>query len=228
LAAVELSPAHVLHARRYGDTSLLVELFGPTTGRCAGIAKGALSPKGSASRLQPFQPLLIALRGRGEVQTLTTCETAGPTRQLAGTRLYCGFYLNELLMKLTARSDPNPPLYQTYVETLDDLHRAETPDPVLRRFEVELLAHLGHRLVLETDCVGQRLDTDATYVYHIDRGPERVQGGTPGAYPGALFQALHAGSFTTPEIQRDARLFMRWILDHHLEGRPIRSRELFR
>jgi DNA repair protein RecO (recombination protein O) len=228
LAAIELSPAHVLHARRYGDTSLLVELFGPTTGRCAGVARGALAGKGSASRLQPFQPLLIALRGRGEVQTLTTFETAGPARRLVGTRLYCGFYLNELVMKLTARSDPNPPLYQTYVETLDDLHRAETPDPVLRRFEVDLLAHLGHRLALETDCIGQRLDTAACYVYHVDCGPERVQAGTPGGYPGALFQALRDGSFTTPEIQRDARLFMRWILDHHLEGRPIRSRELFR
>jgi len=175
LAAVEFSPAYALHTRRYGDTSLLVELFGPDTGRAAAIARGAFTAKGSASRLQPFQPLLIALRGRGEVQTITAFESSGPTHRLSGTRLYCGFYLNELLMKLTARSDPNPPLYHAYVATLEELQRADTPEPVLRRFEVDLLAHLGHRLVLETDCEGRRLDDDSRYVYHIDRGYEIIE-----------------------------------------------------
>lgn len=228
MPATELSPAYVLHARRYGDTSLLVELFGREFGRAACVAKGAVAAKRSPTRLQPFQPLLVALRGRGEVQTLINAELDGRAHSLAGRKLYCGFYLNELLLKLTARSDPNPPLFRLYTETLLSLALDEDVESLLRRFETKFVADLGHRLVLENDCNGQPIDPAAFYRYHIDRGPEVVTDGVEEGYPGTLLQALRRGHFDTPQIQRQARLFMRRILDHYLEGRPIRSRDLFR
>jgi DNA repair protein RecO (recombination protein O) len=222
--AAELSPAFVLHARRYGDTSLLVELFGVDSGRSACIAKGAAKTQ----LLQPFQPLLVALRGRGEVQTLAAAEPAGARIALLGRTLYCGFYLNELLMKLTARGDPSPEVYRLYAQTITAMGQGQEMEGLLRSFEVGLVERLGLGLVLDHDSDGEPLDLQAHYRYDMDRGPERASADSEGHYPGAMFRALRTGQFDPPELQRHARVFMRRVLDHHLEGRPIRSRELFR
>ena len=94
--------------------------------------QGALASKRAAGRVQPFQPLLVSLRGRGEVQTLVAAEPAGPPVSLQGKQLYCGLYLNELLLKLTARADPNPPLFDDYAEALTLLSEESTADRTLR------------------------------------------------------------------------------------------------
>ena len=226
--AAELSPAFVLHTRRYGDTSLLVELFGREWGRTASIAKGALTAKGSSGRLQPFQPLLVALHGRGEVRTLKTAEVAGSAVTLRGKALYCGLYLNELLLKLTIRDDPNDGLYDDYQTTLSGLSDAIAADSVLRRFELQLLQHLGHALVLDRDVEGRPIQSDAHYAYQMDAGPVRSDTDRGDRFSGRLFHALCRQDLGLPEIQREARVFMRRVLDHYLDGRPIRSRDLFR
>jgi DNA repair protein RecO (recombination protein O) len=223
-----MSSACVLHSRRYGDTSLLVELFGPDLGRVACIAKGALSAKRNSVRLQPFQPLLVVLRGRGEVQTLAQAEASGSAPALAGRALFCGLYLNELLLKTTARGDPLPGLYKEYISTLRKLADLADVEPVLRRFEVALLGELGQGLELVVDDQGRPIEADARYVYRIDGGPMKAAVDASNSYPGTVYQALSTGVFETAEIQREARLFMREVLDHHLDGKPIRSRDLFR
>ena len=223
-----LSRAFVLHTRRYGDTSLLAELFSETLGRVVCVAKGALSAKRTGARLQPFQPLLIGLRGRGEVRTLTRLEPDGPGLRLAGRMLYCGLYLNELMLKMTARDDPLPGLFARYEEVLGLLAQDGAVEPVLRRFEVGLLKELGHGLVLDVDAEGEPIDRRTRYTYRIDSGPAAAVSETSPSYAGETFHALLQGSFNTPEIQREARVFMREVLDHYLNGQPIRSRDLFR
>ncbi|MGD1982765.1 MAG: DNA repair protein RecO [Chromatiaceae bacterium] len=223
-----LTRAFVLHTRRYGDTSLLAELFSETLGRVVCVAKGALSAKRTATRLQPFQPLLVGLRGRGEVRTLTRLEPDGPGLRLAGRMLYCGLYLNELMLKMTAREDPLPGLFARYEEVLGLLRQDGTVEPVLRRFEVGLLKELGHGLVLDVDAEGEPIDGQTRYTYRVDSGPAATVSETSPSYAGETFHALLHGRFNTPEIQREARVFMREVLDHYLNGQPIRSRDLFR
>jgi DNA repair protein RecO (recombination protein O) len=223
-----LGRAYVLHARRYGDTSLLLELFGEHAGRVACVARGAAAGKRRAAHLQPFRPLLVDLRGRGEVQSLAGVEPDGPPLMLSGRKAYCGLYVNELLWRLTARGDPAPALFNEYAQTLAALVTVEAVDPVLRRFEVGLLRQLGHALVLDTDCDGRPIDPTRDYEYVVDAGPQPATGSGAGRFPGRLFDALRTGEFADAEILRAARVFMREVLDHHLDGKPIRSRDLFR
>src|SRR5688572_13370544 len=104
----DAQPGFVLHSYPYRETSLLVEAFTRDHGRVALMARGARRPK-SALRgiLLSFQPLLVSWSGRGELRTLTQAEWRGPYSPLAGQGLICGFYLNELLLKLLARDDPH-------------------------------------------------------------------------------------------------------------------------
>ncbi len=91
----------VLHARPYSETSLLLDVFSESDGRVTVLAKGARSRRSALKgALQPFTPLLMRWGGKGEVKTLRSAEPVSMGLPLTGTYLYCGLYVNELLMRV--------------------------------------------------------------------------------------------------------------------------------
>ncbi len=225
VAASNALNAYVLHTRRYGDSSLIADLYSREQGRLAAVAKGALKAKGE--RVQPFQAYAIAVSGRGEVLTLTGVEASDSPLTLQGRKLFCGLYLNELLLKLTARQDPCDGLFDDYAAALGSLHKDAAIEPTLRRFEVRLLRHLGLGLILDRDVNGQSIVSDRRYTYDIHHGAAPVSTGD-NAVSGATLLALRDDLVFDDSGLRESRQLMRRVLHHHLDGRPLRSRELFR
>lgn len=220
--------AYVLHSRRYRDSSLIVDFFSREHGRLACVARGALRPKSSLPVRQPFQLLAIEFRGRGDITTLTRAESLAAPHALAGQRLYCGLYLNELVLKLTAREDPHPVIFDAYADCLRQLHCGDPVEPILRRLEVRLLEQLGMGLLLELDAQGQPVVADGRYTYQVESGAQAARANDPHALAGSTLLALAKGEFADATELREARRLMRRVLDHHLGGQPLRSRELFR
>ncbi|MEJ2325871.1 MAG: DNA repair protein RecO, partial [Chromatiaceae bacterium] len=142
----------VLHRRDFGNTSLLIEVFSAEEGRLPVLAKGAKRGRRStAADLQPFRPLWLGWVGRGEVKTLIRTEPAGCPIGLPGTALFCGFYLNELLMRLVGRHDPHEGLFAFYHAALTELAQGAHLDSALRRFELRLLREVGYAIILDRD-----------------------------------------------------------------------------
>ena len=104
-------PAGVRAARvSYRETSLIVEAFTREYGRVAMVARGAKRPRSELrGLLQAFQPLLAVLGGQRRAQDAAAGGVARRAcRCSAARRSLCGFYLNELLLKLLPREDPHP------------------------------------------------------------------------------------------------------------------------
>jgi DNA repair protein RecO (recombination protein O) len=122
---VENEPAFVLESRPYRETSALLELLTAGHGRVAVVARGIRAEGGrQASRravLEPFRCLHVGFSGRGEVMTLTTAETGQAPLRPVGPALFAAMYVNELVLRLTARSDPAPALFDRYGGWLDEL-----------------------------------------------------------------------------------------------------------
>jgi DNA repair protein RecO (recombination protein O) len=143
---VQDARAYVLHASPWRETSLIVQAFARDHGRVALVAKGAKRPY---SALRPvlvgFQPLWLSWSGEAEVHTLTRAET-GPVRLLRGRALMSAWYMSELLLRLLAREDPHPGVFDAYEAALDVLaDPAGRPQAaVLRRFEWLLLEQSGY------------------------------------------------------------------------------------
>lgn len=210
----------VLHRRPFRNSSLILDVV-TGHGRLGLVARGGRKDP----VLQPFRPLSLRLAGRGELRTLRAAEPAGPALTLAGEALYCGLYLNELLVRLLHRDDPQPELPALYGATLDGLAAGETPhDVLLRVFEFRLLDMLGYGFSLERDVEGLALDENARYRLSTDEGLRRDPQGT---FSGALIRDMAVGNWT-PAVRRQARELMRLALAPHLGGRPLVSRELFR
>src|SRR5437667_10731600 len=164
--------AFVLHAYPYRETSLIVEALTLEHGRVAMVARGAKRPRSELRGvLQAFQPLCLSWAGAGELKTLMGAEWRGGLPLVTGAALLCGFYLNELLLKLLPREDPHPGVFADYETALGDLAAGRDQATVLRRFEVRLLAAMGYALPLVTDAdTGAPVDPAVRYHYAFDRG----------------------------------------------------------
>jgi DNA repair protein RecO (recombination protein O) len=229
---VSLQPAYVLHQRAYRETSRLLEVLTRDYGRIGIVARGARRP-GSRIRplLQPFVPLLLSWSSAGELATLTGAEPAGRALHLQGDALVCGFYLNELLLRLLARHDPAPELFSAYHDALVGLQTHGCDPTILRRFEKRLRDVLGYGLLLHEDALGEALSAERRYQYAPERGaipigPDRdmPQGGI--SILGRCLQALAADMPLDETCQKQARRLLASILAPHLGPRPLKSRDL--
>lgn len=219
---ISLQAAYVLNARAYRETSLLLECFTREHGRVGLVAKGA---RGSKARgralLQAFQPLLLSWYEGGDLGTVTGVEAAAPAHALSGESTFCGWYVNELLMRLLQRHDPHPELFDVYAQTLHALH--DTMEPPLRRFEKRLLSELGYGLNLGDDL-------DPARHYRFDAESRLSTGLTTDAdaVPGSHLIALRDETFTHADELKTARRLLRAALAVHLGGRELESAKRLR
>ena len=145
-----------------------------------------------------------------------------------GQRLVCGFYLNELLLRLLHREDPYPELFRCYAGTLAMLAGNNAEQPLLRCFERDLLAAMGYGLLLSHDVSGSPIEAQHWYRYEIDKGavPVTVPRGQL-VVQGATLSALASGIFPNAGAEAQARRLMRAALRPHVGERPLKSRELY-
>jgi len=226
-----LQPACLLHARDYRDACLLVELFTPEQGRISAVARGARrSRKGYSQRaiLQPFQPLWIAVSGRGELKTLRAAESRDSPIPLHGRSLFSGLYLNELLCRLLHRDDPHPDLFSDYEAALRALVNTELLDIVLRFFELRLLDELGYSFSLDSEAhSGVPIAADRQYRFDAQQGLLRCEESSPQvSFSGADLIAFNRGDYSE-SARRALKVLCRLALRPHLGDKPLLSRQLF-
>ncbi|HRH81370.1 MAG TPA: DNA repair protein RecO [Thiobacillaceae bacterium] len=231
---IDHQPGFILHARPWRETSLIVEVFTAGHGRLGLVARGARRPQSSLkARLLPFQPMALSWFGKGGLRTLHDAEWLGGQPMPQGTALMCGFYLNELLLRLLPTDDPHEVLYDLYQSTLLALaggpvgDAAVDPQPALRRFELGLLSELGYAQTLDRLADGEAVRPEGRYRYVFGEGVLPAEAGTP-HYSGGMLLDMAAGRWDNPETRSEAKQFMRALIQHYLNDKPLLTRQLLR
>jgi DNA repair protein RecO (recombination protein O) len=222
-------PSFVLHSYPYKETSLIVDMFTRDHGRIGVVAKGAKRPLSKLRGvLQTFQPLSISFSGKSELRTLIDADWVGGMLPIEKTALLCGFYLNELLIKLLARDDPHPALFDHYVATLNELAHNEPAQIVLRKFERALLKETGVAADLTRDTgTRARVELDGAYVVDPERGPRRAQAGdTWPVVSGKTLIDMENEHYGDPQTQAQSKQLMRFLLAYQLGGAPLNTRQI--
>ncbi|MDP1996530.1 MAG: DNA repair protein RecO [Gallionella sp.] len=225
-------PAFVLHSYPFRETSLILDIFSRRHGRLPVMARGARRPKSSLRGvLMNFQPLLLSWFGKGEVRTLHSAEWQGGQPYLQGTALMCGFYLNELLLNLLARDDAHEQLFDYYRATLHRLAHEIDHAATLRCFEKHLLQELGYALALEREANSDKpVRAGACYRYAVERGALPDDGDIQTGLPvlGKTLLDMAADDYADPVTAQQSKQLMRMLLNHHLGGKTLHTRELIR
>jgi recombinational DNA repair protein (RecF pathway) len=139
-------PAFVLHRYDWSESSLILELLTRHIGRDRRGGQGRQEAQFQLPPvLLPLQPLHVAFGGDAEIRTLKSAEWLGGQVMPTGEALLSGYYLNELLLRLLARDDPHPPLFDVYAAAVRVLAAddAQLLQPALRAFELLLLREIG-------------------------------------------------------------------------------------
>ena len=228
MARIQLEPAYVLHSRSFRETSLIVEAFTREYGRVAVVARGAKSARSRwRNVLQPFRPLLVSWNQKSDLGTLTAADQVASPPALTGQSLYCGLYLNELLMRLIHRGDPHTEVFERYRHVLSELASDAAPQPVLRVFEKQLLEAIGYAMLLDREYkTGVDVQPQNWYDYKPACGPVLSSGPAKNRVSGRALLDLNAENLQAESLP-ELRMLMRSVIGYHLGGKPLASLSLF-
>ncbi|KQM68315.1 DNA repair protein RecO [Xylophilus sp. Leaf220] len=237
-------PGFVLHQYAWSESSLILDVFSRSHGRVALVAKGAKKPTSNFRPvLLPLQPLRLTWTlspGEGaEIHTLRGAEWAGGHVMPTGDALLSGYYLNELLIRLLARDDAHPALFDAYaavVRVLASQH-GEALQPVLRAFELRLLREVGFLPSLDRETATQRpLVPDERYVLVAEGGLRVAHDDDRVSLSGAQWQGLHRSldaddAFTATlraaaDAAAELKPQLRHLLHYHCGVTTLRTRQM--
>ena len=195
-------PAYVLHRYDWSESSLILEVLTRHHGRIALVAKGAKKPSSNFRPiLLPLQHLNLAFGGDAEIRTLRSSEWMGGHVMPTGEALMAGYYLNELLMRLLARDDPHPTLFDAYALTVhiiaQEFRKEAAGEKVLevalRAFELMLLREIGFLPTLQSQTASlTELLTDVNYVLVPEGGLRAAYAQDRSSLTGAQWLSLQA------------------------------------
>ena len=233
-------PVYVLHTYPFKETSLVVELFSQQFGRLAVVAKGARRPH-SAMRgmLQSFQMLSGAWSGKNELKTLHSLDWNAGLTLLKGEALMCGFYMNELLLRLLPREDAHEGLFAYYDATLKTLASeqslidgestivAKNLAITLRRFELKLLQEMGYAVPLMTDENDSAIVAEKVYRYEAEYGACDLNATKSGVQlSGSTLLNMANDDYIDSQTQNQSKQLMRYLLAYYLGDKPLHTRQL--
>lgn len=237
----------MLHRYDWSESSLILETFSRAHGRVALVAKGAKRPSSNFRPvLLPLQPLLLGWGGDAEIRTLKSAEWAGGHVMPTGEALLSGYYANELLMRLLARDDAHPALFDAYAALVHVLATAPRADgdmrhAALRAFELLLLRETGHLPALDAQTLTfAPLQAQAPYCLVAEGGLRAAHGDDRAWLGGAHWLALaaalrdeapfsatlHACATLGGEARGHLRAQLRTLLHYHCGVASLRTRQM--
>jgi DNA repair protein RecO (recombination protein O) len=236
-------PAFVLHRYDWSESSLILETFTRQHGRIALVAKGAKKPSSNFRPvLLPLQQLRVAFGGDAEIRTLKSAEWVGGQVMPTGDALLSGYYLNELLLRLLARDDAHPRLFDAYTAAVQVLasEHGEALQPALRTFELLLLREIGvlPALDVQTSTLAP-LDPQASYGLLPEAGlVETRPGDTRPSLSGAQWRGLQralddpapflATLTRAADVMAELKPQLRALLHYHCGVAVLRTRQMMK
>jgi DNA repair protein RecO (recombination protein O) len=233
-------PAYVLHRYDWSESSLILEVFTRQHGRIALVAKGAKRPSSNFRPvLLPLQPLRLSYGGDAEIRTLKGAEWVGGHVMPTGDALLSGYYLNELLMRLLARDDPHPGLFEAYAAAVQVLAagQGELLQTTLRAFELLLLREIGLLPVLDLQTLTLApLVPDLAYCLVPEGGLRAAHDDDRAALAGAQWTQLQAALDddapltatlrACAPVMAELRPQLRALLNYHCGVGTLRTRQM--
>ena len=243
-------PAYVLHRYDWSESSLILEVFTRHHGRIALVAKGAKRPRSSFRPvLLPLQPLHLSFGGDGEIRTLKGAEWVGGHVMPTGDALLSGYYLNELLLRLLARDDPHPGLFDAYASVVQVLAGHGSPTGIgpalegevlhvaLRAFELLLLREIGLLPLLDAQTLTlEPLAPEGRYCLVPEGGLREFHDDDRASLRGSEWESLQAAlgegaAFlsvlrASGPLMSELRPQLRALLNYHCGVTTLRTRQM--
>ncbi|WP_312080247.1 DNA repair protein RecO [Acinetobacter schindleri] len=225
----EVLHGYLIHHRKYRDRSHIVHLFTQEYGRIDGILRQTPPPQ--------YQPISLQASGKSELKNFTKLEIVNQPIFFFGDAFFSGFYLNEILLRLSPLEVEMPQTYTKYGETLVALQQLSTQsDPntylkqILRQFEHVLLEELGYGLDFSVDANQVVIAPQQHYYFQLNDGfmpsAKASRSTLSGQQILTMLSYENGRDFNPEQLQLLTKLY-RQVITALLGDRPLKSRQLW-
>ncbi|HBJ38816.1 MAG TPA: DNA repair protein RecO [Planctomycetaceae bacterium] len=168
--STEQTDAIVLRMVPFSETSLIVTLYTRDLGRISALAKGARRPKspfeGSLDLLSVCR-IVVICKSSDALELLTEAKLQRRFRaaQKSLVRLYCGYYVAEMLRLWTDDGASSDELYDLTLRTIQNIDGDGDALRAVVQFELSAMRILGNVPATQSCvCCGQDIDPDGARV----------------------------------------------------------------
>lgn len=221
----ELLNGFVIHHRKYREKSYIVHMLSEQYGRVDGILRQTPPPQ--------YQHIQLYATGKHELKHFSHLELNQPPVFLTGDAFFIGFYINELLFKLTSPEHELPTTFQYYQYIIKKLHtNSLTPielHSILRQFETALLQDLGYHIEYHLDTQQNKINAKSYYQFYLNEGfvLSSVNNDTfQGCELLSMQNPLLNQTLTQTQLKLLRKLYQQ-IFYQLLDGKPLKSRQLW-
>ena len=235
---ITVSNCVLLHRRPYKENSIIAELWAQNQGRFSAVINGVRKQRSIRNQqLQPFHELVLHTKKdiHNNLNHIQRVEASNLTPlYLQQQALYCGLYLNELLLHFLPHGFKASALYMQYWQSLHLLDNSpiQWMQIPLRRFEVMLLKNVGILSFEQID-----LSFAANYGWQPQNGFIQRSINEANSTPQISHLALMWLADGCPiedwnaiqthlQLLRECKLFMRHLIQQQL-GFALKSHALF-
>ena len=217
-------PAFILHRRDWQNSSLLLDLLTRDFGRISVLAKGG---KNSRSRglYQPFSKVSVGWTGRQTLKTLTAID--GSSKEIPESLYLPLLYVNELVETFQPGFESSFEIFTLYEDLLNQItpHNLERS---LRSFERESMQIFGYLPDLYTDCLqSMPIKPECCYYFVASRGLVPCACDHENAIEGRILHSWNQRDFEDLKVAHTAKAIMRCIIDFNLQGKRLKSRDIY-
>lgn len=249
---VDFESACLLHHRVVGEQDAVLTVLTRRYGRLSLWVRGKLSEPGV---IPLFKPVLISWQNVNGSHRLLSLEVDSGyplllKAQLTSDYLFSGFYVNELMIRFLPEFADVSSLYEDYLWFLESMSQKVFIEPVLRIFERQLLLGVGRLNDLSLDLIsGQDVSYEHYYqaIHHNQYGvgitrtlvPQTLATQTviedprfvtlsSKAISGKTLINFNENRLSELDSLREVKLLMRWFIHCLLDGKPLKTRLLFK
>ena len=216
--------AVILRRREWRNTSLILDVFTREQGCLGLVARGARKSRARAD-YEPFVLLTLGYSGDGDLKTLTAIE--GYPLGVDASNYPLLLYVNELILSLLPRQESAAEIFDAYLALLER-GRKPLDEPELRDFEMLLMRELGYLPDLTIDAgTGLPIVVERSYRYVLGSGFVAAAADDADAVAGELLLAWQQRDYRDARVRRLARSVMRATIDFNLQGKALKSREVY-
>lgn len=227
---IDHEPAFLLSSTPWRESSLKIDIFSQNYGRMSLIARSARRRQSDLRGvLVPFVPLSLSWYGNNELLTLHKAEWVGGWAQPVEKNLLSAMYVNELLLKFTAPSDPHPEIYDLLRHTMQALSVGDNIQAALRVFEWQLLTACGFAPDITEDSQGNPIVANACYAIAPEQPIECVPSPLENTLcvAGETLLSLANEAFNCKETLNEALQINRLLIAHKLDEMHAKNAMLY-
>lgn len=222
---------YLIHHRKYRERSHIIHIFSQEFGRIDGMLRQNPPPQ--------YQPLRLQASGKSELKNFSQLEIQSRPIFFHGDAFFCGFYLNELILRLCPLEEALPQSFLQYASAVQNLQHlysyAEAQRPeflkqILRQFEHVLLQELGYAIDFSKDANQNDVLPNVHYQFQLNEGFLPVISRSSASLQGELILSMQTHiqgrDFSAQQLQCLTKLY-RQMITALLGDRPLKSRQLW-